>query len=91
MKLANEDVSMLAFTSEQITAPFLLPEMVDKCLSSNMSAVPKSLLLCLHLSYLLFQKILSVKLFLPFRLIEWLACSIIFYCNLWVHRGNLSV
>lgn len=28
MKLANEDVSMLAFTSEQITAPFLLPEMV---------------------------------------------------------------
>lgn len=29
MKLANEDVSMLAFTSEQITAPFLLPEMVS--------------------------------------------------------------
>jgi ubiquitin conjugation factor E4 B len=28
MKLANEDVSMLTFTSEQITAPFLLPEMV---------------------------------------------------------------
>ena len=28
MKLANEDVSMLAFTSEQITAPFLLAEMV---------------------------------------------------------------
>ncbi|PIM99956.1 Ubiquitin fusion degradation protein-2 [Handroanthus impetiginosus] len=28
MKLANEDVSMLAFTSEQITAPFLLPEMI---------------------------------------------------------------
>ena len=28
MKLANEDVSLLAFTSEQITAPFLLPEMV---------------------------------------------------------------
>lgn len=28
MKLANEDVTMLAFTSEQITAPFLLPEMV---------------------------------------------------------------
>lgn len=28
MKLANEDVSMLAFTSEQIVAPFLLPEMV---------------------------------------------------------------
>lgn len=28
MKLANEDVGMLAFTSEQITAPFLLPEMV---------------------------------------------------------------
>lgn len=28
MKLANEDVSMMAFTSEQITAPFLLPEMV---------------------------------------------------------------
>ena len=28
MKLANEDVSMLAFTTEQITAPFLLPEMV---------------------------------------------------------------
>ena len=28
MKLANEDVSMLAFTSEQITVPFLLPEMV---------------------------------------------------------------
>lgn len=29
MKLANEDVTMLAFTSEQITAPFLLPEMVS--------------------------------------------------------------
>lgn len=28
MKLANEDVSMLAFTTEQITAPFLLAEMV---------------------------------------------------------------
>lgn len=28
MKLANEDVSMLSFTSEQITVPFLLPEMV---------------------------------------------------------------
>ena len=28
MKLANEDVSMLAFTTEEITAPFLLPEMV---------------------------------------------------------------
>ncbi|KAJ6936509.1 hypothetical protein NC652_011267 [Populus alba x Populus x berolinensis] len=28
--LANEDVSMLTFTSEQITAPFLLPEMVDR-------------------------------------------------------------
>ncbi|RVW30459.1 putative ubiquitin conjugation factor E4 [Vitis vinifera] len=30
MKLANEDVSMLAFTSEQITVPFLLPEMVER-------------------------------------------------------------
>ncbi|KAJ6734779.1 hypothetical protein OIU79_001947 [Salix purpurea] len=30
MKLANEDVSMLTFTSEQITVPFLLPEMVDR-------------------------------------------------------------
>ncbi|XVF14348.1 hypothetical protein REPUB_Repub09cG0051300 [Reevesia pubescens] len=30
MKLANKDVSMLAFTSEQITAPFLLPEMVER-------------------------------------------------------------
>lgn len=28
MKLANEDVTMLEFTSEEITAPFLLPEMV---------------------------------------------------------------
>lgn len=28
MKLANEDVGMLTFTSEQITVPFLLPEMV---------------------------------------------------------------
>jgi hypothetical protein len=28
MRLANEDVGMLAFTSEQIPAPFLLPEMV---------------------------------------------------------------
>jgi hypothetical protein len=28
MKLANEDVGMLAFTSEQIPAPLLLPEMV---------------------------------------------------------------
>ncbi|XWS32925.1 hypothetical protein CRYUN_Cryun22dG0032500 [Craigia yunnanensis] len=33
MKLANEDVSMLAFTSEQITAPFLLPEMVERVVS----------------------------------------------------------
>lgn len=33
MKLANEDVSMLAFTSEQITSPFLLPEMVDRVAS----------------------------------------------------------
>ncbi|KAL3597053.1 hypothetical protein D5086_008690 [Populus alba] len=30
MQLANEDVSMLTFTSEQITAPFLLPEMADR-------------------------------------------------------------
>lgn len=30
MKLAMEDVSMLAFTTEQITAPFLLPEMVER-------------------------------------------------------------
>ena len=28
MKLATEDVNMLAFTSEQISSPFLLPEMV---------------------------------------------------------------
>ncbi|KAL5582220.1 hypothetical protein UlMin_014662 [Ulmus minor] len=33
MKLANEDVSMLAFTTEEITAPFLLPEMVDRVAS----------------------------------------------------------
>lgn len=33
MKLANEDVSLLAFTSEQITVPFLLPEMVDRVAS----------------------------------------------------------
>ncbi|KAK4417620.1 putative ubiquitin conjugation factor E4 [Sesamum alatum] len=33
MKLANEDVSLLAFTSEQITAPFLLPEMVERVAS----------------------------------------------------------
>ncbi|KAF5748968.1 ubiquitin conjugation factor E4 [Tripterygium wilfordii] len=33
MKLANEDVSMLAFTSEQITAPFLLPEMMERVAS----------------------------------------------------------
>ncbi|XP_022741751.1 probable ubiquitin conjugation factor E4 isoform X2 [Durio zibethinus] len=33
MKLANEDVSMLAFTSEQIAAPFLLPEMVERVAS----------------------------------------------------------
>ncbi|KAH0973608.1 hypothetical protein GBA52_025764 [Prunus armeniaca] len=33
MKLANEDVSMLAFTTEQITAPFLLPEMVERVAS----------------------------------------------------------
>ncbi|CAA6662959.1 unnamed protein product [Spirodela intermedia] len=30
LKLANEDVGMLAFTSEQIPAPFLLPEMVER-------------------------------------------------------------
>ncbi|KAK2655850.1 hypothetical protein Ddye_008902 [Dipteronia dyeriana] len=33
MKLANEDVSMLAFTSEQIVIPFLLPEMVERVAS----------------------------------------------------------
>ncbi|KAL6551585.1 E3 ubiquitin-protein ligase pub1 [Orobanche gracilis] len=33
MKLANEDVSMLAFTSEQIKSPFLLPEMVERVAS----------------------------------------------------------
>ncbi|GAV65721.1 U-box domain-containing protein/Ufd2P_core domain-containing protein [Cephalotus follicularis] len=33
MKLANEDVSMLAFTSEQITVPFLLSEMVERVAS----------------------------------------------------------
>ncbi|KAD6795992.1 hypothetical protein R6Q59_020126 [Mikania micrantha] len=33
MKLAMEDVSMLAFTTEQITAPFLLPEMVERVAS----------------------------------------------------------
>ncbi|KAJ7974348.1 Ubiquitin conjugation factor like [Quillaja saponaria] len=33
MKLANEDVSMLAFTSQQITVPFLLPEMVERVAS----------------------------------------------------------
>lgn len=33
MKLANEDVTMLAFTSEQITAPFLLPEMIERVAS----------------------------------------------------------
>ncbi|KAF5748953.1 ubiquitin conjugation factor E4 [Tripterygium wilfordii] len=33
MKLANEDVSVLAFTSEQITAPFLLPEMMERVAS----------------------------------------------------------
>ncbi|KAL8471662.1 hypothetical protein ACS0TY_029065 [Phlomoides rotata] len=33
MKLANEDVSLLAFTSDQITAPFLLPEMVERVAS----------------------------------------------------------
>ncbi|KAG6476648.1 hypothetical protein ZIOFF_065893 [Zingiber officinale] len=30
MKLANGNVGMLAFTSEQIPAPFLLPEMVER-------------------------------------------------------------
>ncbi|KAF6171741.1 hypothetical protein GIB67_007262 [Kingdonia uniflora] len=30
MKLANEDVGMLAFTSEEIFVPFLLPEMVER-------------------------------------------------------------
>ncbi|KAK4776219.1 hypothetical protein SAY87_024180 [Trapa incisa] len=33
MKLANEGVSMLAYTSEQIAAPFLLPEMVERVAS----------------------------------------------------------
>ncbi|XP_022868548.1 probable ubiquitin conjugation factor E4 [Olea europaea var. sylvestris] len=33
MKLANEDVSLLAFTSEQISVPFLLPEMVERVAS----------------------------------------------------------
>uniref|UniRef100_A0A7N1A9U6 RING-type E3 ubiquitin transferase n=2 Tax=Kalanchoe fedtschenkoi TaxID=63787 RepID=A0A7N1A9U6_KALFE len=30
LKLANEDVSMMAFSTEHITAPFLLPEMVER-------------------------------------------------------------
>ncbi|CAM8986271.1 unnamed protein product [Rhodiola kirilowii] len=30
MKLAMEDVSMMAFSTEHITAPFLLPEMVER-------------------------------------------------------------
>ncbi|KAF9608287.1 hypothetical protein IFM89_008572 [Coptis chinensis] len=30
MKLAMEDIRMLAFTSEKIAAPFLLPEMVER-------------------------------------------------------------
>ncbi|KAK1660457.1 hypothetical protein QYE76_048617 [Lolium multiflorum] len=33
MKLANEDVGMLAFTSEQIPPPLLLPEMVERVAS----------------------------------------------------------
>ncbi|XP_051121088.1 probable ubiquitin conjugation factor E4 [Andrographis paniculata] len=33
MKLASEDISMLSFTTEQITAPFLLPEMVERVAS----------------------------------------------------------
>ncbi|KAK8933685.1 putative ubiquitin conjugation factor E4 [Platanthera zijinensis] len=33
MRLANEDVGMLAFTSEQIPSPFLLPEMVERVAS----------------------------------------------------------
>ncbi|KAM0885791.1 hypothetical protein ACQ4PT_030100 [Festuca glaucescens] len=33
MKLANEDVGMLAFTSEQIPLPLLLPEMVERVAS----------------------------------------------------------
>ena len=33
MKLANEDVGMLAFTSEQISAPLLLPELVERVAS----------------------------------------------------------
>ncbi|KAL6133882.1 hypothetical protein ACLB2K_066115 [Fragaria x ananassa] len=33
MIFANEDLSILAFTSEQITAPFLLPEMVERVAS----------------------------------------------------------
>ncbi|CAM0879382.1 unnamed protein product [Alopecurus aequalis] len=33
MELANEDVGMLAFTSEQIPAPLLLPEMVERVAS----------------------------------------------------------
>jgi ubiquitin conjugation factor E4 B len=33
MKLANEGVGMLAFTSEQIPAPLLLPEMVERVAS----------------------------------------------------------
>ncbi|KAJ8427801.1 hypothetical protein Cgig2_025819 [Carnegiea gigantea] len=33
MKLATEDVNMLAFTSEQISSPFLLPEMVERVAS----------------------------------------------------------
>lgn len=30
MTLANEDVGMLAYTSDEITSPFLLPEMVER-------------------------------------------------------------
>ncbi|CAI9099664.1 OLC1v1036520C1 [Oldenlandia corymbosa var. corymbosa] len=33
MKMANEDVRMLGFTTQEITAPFLLPEMVERVAS----------------------------------------------------------
>ena len=39
MKMANQDVGLLAFTSEQITVPFLLPEMVCSLFNINCCSI----------------------------------------------------
>lgn len=87
MKLANEDVSMLAFTSEQITAPFLLPEMVLSLCAH------RACFLCVFTTFssLIYHIWLSCLPIFAYRLKGWPACLIIFSCNLLVLSEDLLV